>query len=1338
MVGRAKSKSGNPSRKIEGPNVLPVKVGERLSPAEGAYHRLKPAAPSARWSLVGAPPWLGVDPGTGALLGAAPTEGEFVFTLRVVADKSEFDLSVTIRAQTETEAERRWKAKQERQELAKSEQSLGDAIRRMVEHQHNPWDPPGEALLNDLRLFVSARGTTRLRELARTLPAGTWRDAVLSLENTAAIDTALLRKKHEESCAAWADLKRFIAQHAKPVRLSIPSTSDGPDKSQLDAANCLRRLQEQPVIGERVAASVRAARFDERPAHLGLATLLLEGPMGETTSLGLLLHSTDVLQGTPREPQPNDLRDQRFLDGLLDIGLSNLYAQHCPPGCHSSTIDEFLDRLYAYGFSRTEVAREAKTRLSRSSIQAEDQARIREELAIHVRRNWTNGNVVDPRLDPTQPKQALERLRTALFARVNIPDAFQARLDLTIPAQANDGFGIPVDLSFAGIRVARLNIVAEDFPYAACVLRDVLSRVRERHLKADAPRINETELDNRRRRVVDEHGPGGERAGPMLDLLAELHACGGLRSGAGLREEMEAALTVLYYTAARGEQLYYAKNYPEARQYYHEYLRLRPRLWNSLHDSTGTFDSTVILYAIGSIMELELRQAVEGAPGKLGSERENYKAIVVNPFEHACASRHPTRSASALLDIAHRDPEGAIKLLQSLPRNELLTAFYADVYLQGLRRAMPLQFENVHAGADRVIAHAACRAFRVLLLDNDVVQLLSQVFKDVRGLQAELDPSVLRREYQSLTDRLTQERVRSFLEDLGISWNVDRRNDLRSLVDNILPPIRERLVEIGSRLLGEARLTLAVTQSEMVRVEAPMPLELCVRNHGNRIAEDVEIQVDEVRGGTLTSERLLPLGRIFPGRDHHFELPVAVAPESNRVELSLWVRARSLERINKQHQIQVLDPREGPGKLGSLYFASQGVQDPRRFFGRRHELAQIVQQLMVEDGPDHPLVIHGRRKVGKSSIILRLMRAGDQRERDRIEEVERFQARRLAALVDFELVRRASEPEKEVFSRIVKDISRSLREIEGFPTLDWKVFYSREDSRPAGLLLEDYFEEVSRWLAAKGRKLVLFLDEFDTVIDRLVRPEWESRVGDHGDDDHWFFSLLRGLLSRHADVLTMVFCGQERLVSLLQSYSQRLHSLTPNRPIIGPFGSEEEARDLVEVPLKERNARILWAPGVVDDLLRRTARYPFFLQAICNRLVPFVEERQLLLITHSHVQHAIDEVLKTDSIDLKDFWEKAGRHRLGRLTLSALVHATDVEGRDEFSVENLVSYIENAGGSGISTADVREAADALRGTYALAPDQRSCRLAVPLLGDYLRLRHPLREQIERLGKASPL
>lgn len=320
--------------------------------------------------------------------------------------------------------------------------------------------------------------------------------------------------------------------------------------------------------------------------------------------------------------------------------------------------------------------------------------------------------------------------------------------------------------------------------------------------------------------------------------------------------------------------------------------------------------------------------------------------------------------------------------------------------------------------------------------------------------------------------------------------------------------------------------------------------------------------------------------------------------------------------------------------LGGSPYVTGSPLEPNQandvFYGRSQLLGQISRQI-IDSG--NVVLLEGNRRAGKTSILRHLEGAS---------AVPGW----LAAYCSLQGAQGAGNvvgvPTPEVFREIATSIAKALIKLKvDTPLPNGNVIAAgkpglgiaracREGISEASPFADfrDYLEVVLDLLAARGLGLVLMLDEFDKLQEGIDNGVTSPQVPEN-------IRFLIQTYPRFSAILT----GSRRLKRLREEYWSALYGLGTGISVTAL--DADNARKIVIEPVK---GKLTYSPEATERIIEVTARQPYLLQCLCNRIFDFAAQTKTRSITLNVVEQACATLVK-DNEHFASLWDYAGSDR---------------------------------------------------------------------------------------------
>jgi tetratricopeptide (TPR) repeat protein/photosystem II stability/assembly factor-like uncharacterized protein len=320
------------------------------------------------------------------------------------------------------------------------------------------------------------------------------------------------------------------------------------------------------------------------------------------------------------------------------------------------------------------------------------------------------------------------------------------------------------------------------------------------------------------------------------------------------------------------------------------------------------------------------------------------------------------------------------------------------------------------------------------------------------------------------------------------------------------------------------------------------------------------------------------------------------------------------------------------------YIAGAPVADSKMFFGRE-DIFEWIEKNLAGESSDHILVVHGQRRVGKTSVLKQL---GNRLPKNYVP-------------IFFDLQGRTHTTLDRFLWWLAREIARTLNQERGIEiALTEKESFSSDP---------DYFENhfIPELLPRlQGSTLLLTFDEFDNLEEDEIKDSLARPLIDY---------LRRVMGTTGLSFIYSIGSSGRKLENMQASYTEFFKTALYRKI---SFLSQDEATKLITQPVKgslefERNA--------VESIYQITFGHPYFTQLVCHELFALAQRTGGTKIRSSDVDSVLDDVVERGTVNLKFVWDEASD--LEKWTLAGLAHLegkTDFRGLSDFLRKQRVRF----------------------------------------------------------------
>lgn len=372
------------------------------------------------------------------------------------------------------------------------------------------------------------------------------------------------------------------------------------------------------------------------------------------------------------------------------------------------------------------------------------------------------------------------------------------------------------------------------------------------------------------------------------------------------------------------------------------------------------------------------------------------------------------------------------------------------------------------------------------------------------------------------------------------------------------------------------------------------------------------------------------------------------------------------------------------------YIAGAPVVEADMFFGRKDVFGWIERSLMGKY-VDHILVIHGQRRVGKTSVL---------------KQIPNFLPDRYLQ-VFFDLQGRSNTTLDRFLWWLAREITRTLKGRHGLTisTPDRGAF--AEDPE---ILFTSFLPEVQSVLGR--RMLLLTFDEFDT----LELPSIQEKLAIP------LIQTLRRMMEMEGfSFIFSIGSSGQKLENMQAAYTDFFKSALYKKI---SFLDAEDCSQLITKPVE---GVLEYEQGAVQRIYEVTAGHPYFTQLVCHELFSVCQKTGVRVIQRPDVDAVLVSVIERGTVNLKFAWDEASD--LEKWVLACLARSP------ECSDPAMLAQTLRAQRVRFSEHDLNAALVHMREKDVLTENNH---FVVELLRLWLRQNRPLERVREELVEVSPI
>ena len=371
------------------------------------------------------------------------------------------------------------------------------------------------------------------------------------------------------------------------------------------------------------------------------------------------------------------------------------------------------------------------------------------------------------------------------------------------------------------------------------------------------------------------------------------------------------------------------------------------------------------------------------------------------------------------------------------------------------------------------------------------------------------------------------------------------------------------------------------------------------------------------------------------------------------------------------------------------YIAGAPVTEARMFFGRE-DVFDWIEKSLGGQYADHILVVHGQRRVGKTSVLKQL---GNRLPEKYIP-------------VFFDLQGRTHTTLHHFLWWLARETARVLKQERGIeiPSPD-KDDFARDP---------EFFENVflpGLQPVLGGTSLLFTFDEFDNLEESDVREELARPLTDY----------LRRLMGRgEINFIYSIGSSGRKLENMQAAYTEFFKTALYKKI---SFLSREQTHGLVTRPVE---GVIEYDSAAVERIYTIACGHPYFTQLTCHELFARCQRTGQRSIALADVDAILDDVVERGTVNLKFVWDEASD--IEKWSLAALAQLEKGENRllADYLGKQRVRF---------SESDLTSALLHLREKDVLTPANG---FVIHLLRLWLQKNRPIEQVREELTEANPI
>jgi AAA+ ATPase superfamily predicted ATPase len=398
----------------------------------------------------------------------------------------------------------------------------------------------------------------------------------------------------------------------------------------------------------------------------------------------------------------------------------------------------------------------------------------------------------------------------------------------------------------------------------------------------------------------------------------------------------------------------------------------------------------------------------------------------------------------------------------------------------------------------------------------------------------------------------------------------------------------------------ESPLHLQLMNVFRLQDQTETTLTVRLENRDSNAVFEVEMQIVD----TSTSDYFVEswrsavrkLGKLSLGEKQDLEFTVIPRNlQDPSMVVEILVQYNDMNGIRKDVNFAISAPlsRETNEMIGLRNPYITGIPlDPRisisMFFGRRDLIHSIIQNLTGEF-QKNILVLHGQRRIGKTSLLLQLCH-------------DRLKPPYYPVFIDLQEM--TDTGIHNFLHSLSREISRVLSEFGLCVEIPGRRSFLEESYAS----FADFLDHVGNEL--HGGYLVMMLDEFEELEKRVQNGKLDSDI----------FSFIRSQM-QHRNWLIFIFAGTHKLEELSREYFSIFFNTAIYKEI--SYLTDNESERLIREPVQPV---ITYEDRAVKRIKDAANNHPYFLQLICHSLFDQVTKEGRTFVSAQDVDQIISDM----------------------------------------------------------------------------------------------------------------
>lgn len=461
---------------------------------------------------------------------------------------------------------------------------------------------------------------------------------------------------------------------------------------------------------------------------------------------------------------------------------------------------------------------------------------------------------------------------------------------------------------------------------------------------------------------------------------------------------------------------------------------------------------------------------------------------------------------------------------------------------------------------------------------------------------------------------------------------------IRRSFDNITKQWRRIIKPLNDSLYPRPKMDIKML-NDVSATNGVLFLEM--KNIGEGLAENIQVALQEFDLGKVLGNKEYQIPMIHPKKSKAISIAVQFDHEGE-FELSFNISYVDVQGKSTQLQESFIIKVENESKpfedITDRYQPSV-VTKTEDFFGRQDIIQRIHKNVSGGDY-DKVVIIHGLRRVGKTSILYYLN--------------ETISDNLIPVFIDMQGLDNVESMAELIYFQFIDAIHHTFKSREGiildmpdyeyFQVATMKKFYRYLDQ------LEEYLN---------GRKILFMIDEFEGLIKAVNNNKVDESI----------FAGFRHMM-QHRNDCRFIIVGADKIVDMITDYASAIFSISLNIPV--NFLELPDARKMIVSMTPE----VRFTDTSLDRILELTNGHPYYTKILCSNVIQELNKQKRTTVYLNDVDKATNTVVTMTHGDyFKFLWDMFDP--VEKLVVSYIAEKLK-HTEEKVALEKIIQYFESS------------------------------------------------------------